>query len=944
MKLEKGFLRNKVAKRVVWLLLLSALTPIIATTIVSFTYVTNLLTEEANAQLQRASKLYGMSLFDKLLLVEDKLKFTASLIKTGQDKGEDVADTPYLKDSDSRILLRKDKLLDSIYIDIKPSDNSLLDEFKGDNRPFLYTITRPDGATKTYMQLLLDIKNNKASSIVAEINNDYLWGKKDRLPFSAFLCVIEGNDKVIFCSEPVADEFIHELNSISRSSGVKNFKWNRLGEQHLAVAWEFFVKSRYNAPRWRIISGKQERAALLPVTSFNRVFPLIIVLSLLIVLLLSIVQVRKSMVPLEKLILGTKQILNKEYGKPIKVDSNDEFGLLTDAYNTMTIQLGKQINALTILSDIDHLILSNPALDKVLATLLDKAGEIIPCDLIAITLFNNQNNNTGITYISDKSGKAEPVTVPTEIPEDELNYLVRHKEIITIDLSAESWTFLEYLSGKSLTFANVLPVFHEQKPRAYFTLAYSADISQSDKELDYVYDIVDRFAVALATADRDEKLYNQAHYDSLTGLPNRQLMHDRLEQNILHSQRKQNMVGLLYIDIDRFKYINDSLGHSVGDKLLKHIATRMKKCVRTEDTVSRLGGDEFIIILPNISNSKDVGHIAENIVRTISAPVMIDSREIAITPSIGITLYPIDGLNNEELLKNADSAMYRAKERGRGKYVFFEERMNVEDLERIEIERDLREALQNQELELLYQPQVDMKSGLTTGVEVLVRWNHSERGVVSPKHFITIAEDTGLIEPIGEWILSTACHQFSEWQQQDINLEYIAVNVSGRQFVQSDFLDIIRHTLATTNIQPQHLELEITESVLMSDQVDAHNLFDELNSLGVKIAIDDFGTGYSSLSYLQRFPVSTLKIDRSFTSDIPANQDTSTIIYSIITLAHALDMKVVAEGIETKEQSEILTSQNCNIGQGYYFSKPLTREKMTEYLLQTDRSSNVSRS
>jgi diguanylate cyclase (GGDEF)-like protein len=682
-------------------------------------------------------------------------------------------------------------------------------------------------------------------------------------------------------------------------------------------------------------------AALVPIIAMallfssyvsDRIFPLIIILSLLVVLLLSIFLIRRSIIPIERLIEGTKRVANGEFNKPVEVRTHDEFEILANSFNTMTSRLGNQINALTILSETDQQILTNPNIETVLLTILKRIPDVAPCEFISITLADKTDLNAGWEYIDhvDKEHKSQLKKIA--LPSSEKIKLLELDGTIAINLHKESWRYLDRLKKRGVTRVQIFPIALDDKLAAIVSLGYRKKLSLNNDDIEHVRDLADRLAMALVTADRDEKLYRQAHYDLLTNLPNRQLLNDRLEQHIIHAHRENQMIGLLYVDLDRFKNINDTLGHSVGDKLLQHTAERLTKCVREADTVARLSGDEFIIILSNIADPKDASIIAEHIITRISEPFNINTHEILITPSIGITLYPTDGTNTEELLKHADAAMYRAKESGRGKYMFFEERMNIEDMERTRMEQDMRHALTRNEFKLLYQPQVNLETGKIIGVEALIRWDHSKHGTILPSRFIPLAEDTGLIEPIGEWVLRTACRQYKSWQADGLIIDRLSVNVSSRQFMQRKFVDIVYRALTATGMSPNRLELEITESLLMEDRIDMVYILDELHTMGVKLAIDDFGTGFSSLSYLKRLPVDALKIDRSFIRDVPRNEDATTITNSIIALAHALKITVIAEGVENEEQLTLLRSQQCDGGQGFYFAIPMSSEDFVAYV------------
>src|SRR5581483_11279643 len=429
----------------------------------------------------------------------------------------------------------------------------------------------------------------------------------------------------------------------------------------------------------------------------------------------------------------------------------------------------------------------------------------------------------------------------------------------------------------------------------------------------------------------EERIQFLAYYDALTGLPNRALLHDRLAKALASARRHEEKLALLFLDIDRFKVINDSLGHSIGDLLLKEVAERLKRSAREQDTVARLGGDEFIVVLGAIKNVGDVAVTAERIVGALAAPITIQRHSLTVTCSLGITIFPDHGSDAETLVKNADAAMYSAKDHGRNNFQFFTEHMNLAVMERLTLENSLRLALTNNELRLLYQPQVEIATGRITGVEALLRWQHSDLGLVLPAKFISIAENSGLIIPIGEWVLKTACAQARTWQAEGLPLS-VAVNVSALQFRQDSFLESIRSVLNEIGLAPPYLQLEVTESVLLSNADVMLAVFRELKHMGVKLSIDDFGIGYSSLSYLRHFPVHKLKIDRSFVQDLALNADDKAITSAIISMAKSLDLKVIAEGVENEQQMDFLREHKCDEVQGFYFSPPLPANELAEFL------------
>jgi diguanylate cyclase (GGDEF)-like protein len=432
----------------------------------------------------------------------------------------------------------------------------------------------------------------------------------------------------------------------------------------------------------------------------------------------------------------------------------------------------------------------------------------------------------------------------------------------------------------------------------------------------------------------EKQLLQLANFDCLTNLANRAVFNDFLSREINQAERYNRIIALLFVDLDNFKVINDSKGHDIGDLLLKKVASRLSSCVRGGDLVSRTGGDEFAVVLSDIAKPEDAARVAENIQNSLRKVFRLGSYEIFVTASIGIAVFPGVGKEPEDLTKAADIAMYHAKEHGRNNFQFFAPEMQEKAMERMRLENDLREAINAEQLLLHYQPQIDAKSSRIIGLEALVRWEHPELGMIGPNRFIPIAEESGLIGEMGEWIMKTACQYNAKWQRKlksPLTMT-VAVNVSVRQLKRENFWKVIEAIISETNLKPENLDVELTESTVMDDPEEAIAVLDKIHGLGVKIAIDDFGTGYSSLSYLRRLPIDILKIDLSFVRNIGKNVHDETIIKTIIALAHSLDLKVVAEGVETQEHVEFLKKHECDVMQGYFFSRPLEPNMVNKLL------------
>jgi diguanylate cyclase (GGDEF)-like protein/PAS domain S-box-containing protein len=428
------------------------------------------------------------------------------------------------------------------------------------------------------------------------------------------------------------------------------------------------------------------------------------------------------------------------------------------------------------------------------------------------------------------------------------------------------------------------------------------------------------------------EMIHSAQHDFLTGMPNRMLLNDRVNQAIAWAQRHSKKVAVLFLDLDGFKHINDSLGHPTGDKLLQSVAKRLVDCVRGSDTVSRQGGDEFVVLLTEVGLSEDAAITARRMLQTVAEAHSIDQHDLHVTTSIGVSVFPDDGSDAETLIKNADTAMYQAKENGRQSYQFFKPAMNVRAVERQSIEESLRRALEREEFLVYYQPKVKLSSGQISGAEALIRWKHPVRGLVPPGDFIPIAEDCGLIVPIGNWVLREACKQACTWVKEGLPPITMAVNISAMEFRDEDFLDGVFRILRETCLDPKLLELELTESVLMKRADSTQAILKTLRASGVQTAVDDFGTGYSSLSYLRKFPIDALKIDQSFIRQITTAPDETTIVTAVISMGRSLKLRVVAEGVETQEELAFLQARQCDEAQGYYFSRPVLPQQFAKLL------------
>ena len=553
---------------------------------------------------------------------------------------------------------------------------------------------------------------------------------------------------------------------------------------------------------------------------------------------------------------------------------------------------------------------------EAMETAKDYAKNLINSSLDMIIAVNLDSKIVGFNPAAQKTfgySKAEAIGKPIDILYEKSSDFINVRKDITKFEKFEGEIINKRKNGdKFYSFMSASPVL-DSKGTVVGVMGISRDITERKRA--------------------EEKISHMAYHDQLTGLPNRSLLKDRINQALARGRRQSKLAVILFLDLDRFKFINDSLGHDAGDELLKAVAERLKKSTRNSDTLARHGGDEFTILIQDLSKIEYITNVIEKIFTAFEEPFNLEGQKFFITISMGVSIYPNDGEDEEALLKNADIAMYRAKEEGKNSYQFFTNAMHESATARLNLEYKLRKAIEKEEFVLHYQPQVDITTGEVIGMEALVRWQDPKEGLIPPGNFIPLAEDTGLIVPIGEWVLRTACIQNKMWQDKGMKPLRVAVNMSMRQFKQKDLVSIVRRTLKETNLNPQYLELELTESILMDDVESVIKKLHELKALGIRLSIDDFGTGYSSLEYLKRMPIDMLKIAQEFVKDINVDLNDVAIAKATIQMAQSMGLEVIAEGVETIEHQRILTDLHCNKTQGYLFSKPVPPEEFERLLI-----------
>jgi diguanylate cyclase (GGDEF)-like protein len=932
MRIEGAFLHSRIARRIVALFVLCAVVPVAAMAMLALDRVHSMISQQEERQLLQLNESYGTAMYERLIAIDRQLRTLAASADDSARWSDDARARLSLV-FDALAVVGPDGGVRNLLgtIDDIPALSSQAKAHLATGESALATQERGTFPAHVFLSTLLTASDPEGGRIVAEVHPGYLWGEEGTFPALTDFVVVDERDRLLFSttSSPVA---LAAYKASRSDVAAGSLHFDEGSERYLANFREVFMQPRFAVHGWTVIAARPEAQMIATMDAFKAALIPAAVLALLIVALFSIALIRRTLIPLGKLTAGTRRAADQDFTVRVDEDAQDEFGDLARSFNAMTARLGSQFNALMTLADIDRAILSRLDVSRVLETVVLRLRDIVPAEFVSVAVLDR--NAGAILRIYSRDQRVDgPVEIERSACVDQdLQSLLAHPEGTWIDADARVAPYTAPLMRLGAMHLFVLPIIWQDAVVGAVVLGSTHDAVLTEEERARARDLGDRVGVAFATAVKDEQLYHQAHYDSLTQLPNRLYFKDQLARRIVHAQRDRKRFALLFIDLDHFKKVNDGLGHAAGDDLLRQAAERLRRCVREADAVARLGGDEFTVVLSEIRMARDAEVVANNVIAAISAPFVIGTQEQYLSASVGIAIYPTDGHTVDELLRNSDTAMYRAKESGRGRAVYFEERMNAAAQQRVTFERDMRHAIDGNEFVVFYQPQMDLATGAIVGAEALVRWNHPRRGLLSPLHFIQLAEETGLIEPLGEWVLREACRQYVAWRDEGLELPRVAVNVSARQFRQRDFAGLVSAMLQDSRMPASALELEVTETLLMDASRNIEVTLGKLGALGVRIALDDFGTGYSSLGYLKRFPVDIVKIDRAFIKDLPGDESSAAITAAIVAMAHALQKEVIAEGVAEPEQAAYLRRMRCDLMQGYHLSKPLPASEFAEFL------------
>jgi diguanylate cyclase (GGDEF)-like protein len=912
-------LNSRIGRRVVGLFILSALVPLSLCGAILYRAFDAELSRTQEHSLDGLVRSFGMTLLGRLGSADDVLQVILSAPKATDNAVQDsVAKLPWV-----RSVRRVGFWQPSHENEFLPSpDAKQLRALKAGEPAVLWG---PDEGGKPQVYLVRTLRSG--AWLYTEIASAWLWTGASEFAADAGLLMLDEQGQEMASAGTVPGELVR-AGLLPSFASRKPFidpatrATTGLSDRWTVRSWEVFLGSRYSSPPWHLLAMRPRPTLF---TGSNDYLYLcgFILLTMLLISWLSMTSIRRQMRPLDLLTQATKRLAHRDFEAFRGMSWNDEFGDLARSFDAMSGKLKVQFSALETLADVDRLLLRTPELELILGTLLPRIASVLRCQSVSVLLFDPDSEEHARAYDYYTS---EPEQQPVRRIATNVTALkaVCDHALPAIDAAAAAQlSCFAPIATQKIKAIRLQALRHDGHCAGALCIGYATDTLDLEDSGIGAADFADRLSLILANLEQSASLHRQANFDSLTGLQNRWLFSDRVRAAVAGAEERRGLGCLLYLDLDHFKRVNDTAGHTAGDGLLRIVAERLTECVGEGHGIARLGGDEFAVLLPSIAEPDNARQLAERIIVNLQRPILVDGREHRVSASIGMTVFPADGTKIEELLKAGDIAMYQAKDMGRGRAVFFQEQMQQQLLERLTLESDLRRALEHREFKLHYQPIVSQTAGGTLGVEALVRWPRADRGDwIPPAVFIPLAEENGVIVKLGEWILRHACQQFAQWRAEDLKLDYISVNVSVRQLREPDYLATLTAALNDSGMQAKELQIEITESVL-AQGAELERILLDIAAHGVRLALDDFGTGYSSLSYLRAYPIHIVKIDRSFIQGLPQDPAACRLAESIIAMCAALGKNVVAEGVETEAQLQFLHRAGCSTIQGYLLGRPM---------------------
>ncbi len=918
-----------VGRRILGLFLFVAIIPMLFTAGLAFHEFNRAVEQEAAKTLKDRAKEYGVEIFSRLQLSSEK---SLEVIRIVQEEGiQAISNNAYLlNDFDAVWVLGEHRspeiVLGNIPFGLSNSDIDLL--------PGGTTQLRLTPGKDLLMLRSVEQDNGIELAIVFQLAASRIWGARENLTYNTEFCVFSAVGISLHCTSEI-DSSIHAALILEGGDNRASIfaSWTHQDNAHFAALWQLFLKGAYDAPAFDIVAIQPTAFAMRSGADFQRIFVPAIALVLVLVGILSLNVIDRSLVPLQSLTIAARQVAAGNLESRVRIRTGDEFEWLGDAFNNMADRIGVQISTLEAMSGIDRMILSGSKLEDVSEDVVTHLIGLTQCESAAVIAREFDAPQVG-KMVSLHNGVVHHDRIG--LPDDVGHQWCQPRQVELDDSDTTAAPYKDRFKSFKHSYVVLVPVVLQDDLNGVLLLGSSKRMDMSRSGLQRVVDLASRFAVALNSVEREDALYRQAHFDPLTGLPNRQLLKDRLTQYLAGARIDGHNGAILFLDLDRFKEINDLFGHSVGDEILIQSSERIASEVRDRDTVARLGGDEFVVVLPNVRNERIVRSTAERLLSRLSEAFTVSENDHYLSASIGIATFPDDGATVESLLKNADAAMYRAKDAGRGRFEFFSKSLNAESRRKIGIERDLRAAFYDNDLSVHYQPQFDISTGDISGAEALLRWTHPQQGPISPAEFIPLAEDTGLIVEIGSWVIGRTCKNLQTILDMGLHPGPVSINVSGKQLADSSFCKTVLDPIRKFDIHPGYIQLEVTETTVAQNRDKAVAILETLREEGLRVAIDDFGTGYSSLSYLQQMPFDVIKIDKSFIDSIGSSVASDNICRTIIKMAEQLGKKSIAEGVEDRQQLDFLHANGCDFVQGYYYSRALPWDEFIKFVAKQD--------
>ncbi len=914
-----------VGRRILGLFLVAGVLPVMFTAALAYTEFGRAAESKAFLNLERNAKAYGVDILARLNIAEGKARELAAAAQAGLE-------------IDSRSYLLED--FDAIWLNGPAGERQAIH-----GKPEAAPLTAPveygfleSGGTQLIVaadrrridflltRLVLP-EHGERMLMTLRLKPENLWGSPEEIPYSTEFCVLLTSGLPLYCTQQM-DESLHRRLTLAEQGDIAH--WRKGDVEHVAATWQLFLAGTFRAPAFDIIASQPKEYALQSDTDVRRVFVPAMGLVFILVGLLSFSMIGRSLVPLQRLTRAAQKFARGNLGSRVRISSDDEFGALGRAFNEMAERLGRQIGMLEAMSEIDQLILSGATFEEVCRAVTGHLTRLTSSGTVGVLARNGGADAKPQLIIAHAD---EVFCEDAELPEQKPSG-VRIVELAEAVSGEAVWVRRFMECGQR--YVAVIPVLLHDDLKGLLLVGAVRSASLDKNRLRQCMDLASRFAVALSSFERENALYRKANFDDLTALPNRQLLKERLREMVESARGRQQSGALLYLDLDRFKEINDVYGHSVGDIVLTQAAERIVAEIRDSGMVARLGGDEFVVVLPRVESSEAVKAIASHLLTRLTEVFSVFGVNHFVGGSIGIVLFPDDGDSVEVLLKNADAAMYRAKEAGRARYEFFNVKLNAESRRKIELERDLRAAFAEGALEVHYQPQFCLEAESLSGAEALLRWQHPRHGDVSPTEFVPLAEESDLIIDIGRWVIEQTCRDLRQIIDKGLHPGPVSINVSARQLRDAKFVDDVLESLAANDLHPAQLRIEVTETAVAQNPDTAIDLLNVLRGHGIRVAIDDFGTGYSSLSYLQNMPFDVIKIDKSFVERIGIRSTSTNICRTIIKMAHELGKVSVAEGVETRRQLDFLRDAGCDLAQGFFYAEAMAFTDFVAYIRKFD--------